>query len=51
MKKQAICLQCHANPEMVNFLISVFPLAYFDKIDRKAKVVDMTKNLIEECIF
>ena len=43
MNKQAICIQCHKNPEQINFLISRFPREFFDfyiHVDLKSDIID-----------
>lgn len=39
--KQAICIQCHAKPELVNYLIETMPEAFFDfyiHVDKKSNI-------------
>ncbi len=43
MKKQAICIQCHTKPEMVNFLIDCFPSDKYDfyiHVDKKSNIIN-----------
>lgn len=44
MKKHAICIQCHSNPELINYIVSVFPKEQFDFFIH----VDIKSNIIEQ---
>ena len=43
LKKQAICIQCHDKPELVNSLIRILPEKLFDifiHVDKKSSMID-----------
>ena len=47
MKKQAICIQCHARPELVNHIIKVFPEEFYDffvHVDKKSTIIDQIEK-------
>lgn len=49
MKKQAILIQCHNRPELVNRIIQYLPIDYFDfyiHVDKKSSVIDKITNQV-----
>lgn len=47
VKKQAICIQCHAHPELVNYIIEVFPEEFYDffvHVDKKSTIIDQIEK-------
>ncbi len=43
--KQAICIQCHNNPEMINYIISCLPIEMFDFYIHVDKKSDITSKI------